>query len=268
MDKVYIVYTLRASDEEAPFYVGKTFEGSNRFMEHMGYALKKGSKTRTYGKIRSVLERNEEVLMDVMFRSSLEMDAIDHEQILIGELGRLCDGTGILTNHTAGGEGVSGLKMSAEAKKKMSDSKRRLYDSGVVANCSKSVTAFDNDGNILGVYDSTKKCDKALGLNPGCVACFLHGKTRRCIAGKYRVKEGIHSEPIEPLPLPRRNGKAVAVSVFTEAGDHLNTYPTFVDAEIDLGLTKGRIAKVMIWPHLPVIGKDGTKYKLKRVDII
>lgn len=266
MDKVYIVYTLRASDEEAPFYVGKTFEGSNRFMEHMGYALKKGSKTRTYGKIRSVLERDKEVLMDIVFRSVLEMDSIDREQALIGKLGRLCDGTGILTNHTAGGEGVSGLKMSEDSKKKMSESKLRMYEAGAVANCSKSVTVFDNDGNILGVYESTKRCDKALGLKPGRSGSFLHARAPRCIAGKYRVKEGIHSESIDPLPPPRRNGRAVAIAVFTEDGEHLKTYPTFVDAEIALGLVKGRIAKVMIQPHLPVVGKDGTKYKLKRVE--
>lgn len=85
-------------EDSTPYYVGK---GSR------ARAFRKGSPPRE----RIILEQH-----------AREEDAFEAECFLISFYGRKDNGTGILRNHTDGGEGVSGIEFSEETRVKMSAS--------------------------------------------------------------------------------------------------------------------------------------------------
>lgn len=86
------------------------------------YYVGKGRGKRVYSKARQIPAPKEKSRI-VFFKQNLtEEEAFQHEIYLISLYGRKDNGTGILRNLTDGGEGASGVIMSEETKRKMSES--------------------------------------------------------------------------------------------------------------------------------------------------
>lgn len=102
---IFYVYQLRDPRQEMPFYIGKGKKG--RAWSH----LKENPSDNSFKakKVRKLLKQGVTPLVEILHRNMGEADALAMEIKLIKEYGRLNNHTGILTNLTDGGEGVSGL---------------------------------------------------------------------------------------------------------------------------------------------------------------
>ena len=105
--KKFYVYQLRLENSDAPFYVGKG--SSDRVRAHFRPRSLK-SKSRKNSIIRRAIASGEKVMSDVLAENMSESDAFAMEVELIKKYGRRDNGTGILANHTDGGDGSSGVK--------------------------------------------------------------------------------------------------------------------------------------------------------------
>jgi len=117
--KVFYVYTLRVSNENAPFYVGK---GCGRRVDAHVVQAQSNHKSHKCAKIRKALSLGYDIITEKVFESHDEQECFDLERSLIQQYGRRDLGTGVLTNVTDGGEGASGCLASPETRQKLSAS--------------------------------------------------------------------------------------------------------------------------------------------------
>jgi hypothetical protein len=89
------------------------------------YYIGKGSKNRIYQNNGRPCNKPKDKSRIIFLKQNLtEEEAFKHEKYMIAVFGRKDLGTGILHNRTAGGEGSSGLVLSEETKKIMSEAKK------------------------------------------------------------------------------------------------------------------------------------------------
>jgi len=113
INAAYYTYVLINPLTNKPFYVGKGTE--QRYLDHFKEAIT--NKTRNKYKtntIKRILKENKQVVIDIVFTSDIESKCFEQEKHLIAKYGRKDNKTGILTNLTDGGEGVSGVDRSDE----------------------------------------------------------------------------------------------------------------------------------------------------------
>ena len=100
---------------DQPFYVGK---GSGmRWKDHITPSRLR-SKYQNWMKlavIRHIKESGAELKIEISNDMS-DTESLEQERRLISKYGRMCDGSGILTNLTLGGEGVSGFSPSQKTR--------------------------------------------------------------------------------------------------------------------------------------------------------
>ncbi len=108
--------------EYEPFYVGKG--KGNRLNEHLYIVKKENCKSennyRDY-KIRNILDENFKPIILKVEENLFEQEALNLEIWLIWAIGRANLHTGILTNLTDGGDGVSGRIISERERQRMID---------------------------------------------------------------------------------------------------------------------------------------------------
>lgn len=224
---MFYVYQLRADDEVAPFYIGKSFVGSKRLIEHLS-ECRNGGKTMKSCKIRSIQDRGACILEEVLFTFDTELEAHDKERELIAFYGRRDNRSGLLTNHTDGGEGIIGQVVSEETREKMSRAKigntinvGRIRED-MVERFSKPITAFAFDGTVVGHYSSSKAASDDLGVSYKNISDVLVGKkfcaqTKTKI--KYQFKFGTIVESIDLPTYNRGKGKVVQMTISGEIVD-------------------------------------------------
>jgi hypothetical protein len=93
------------------------------------YYVGKGTRKRAYETGDHGVKCPKELSRILVQEFPSELDAFETERFFISYYGRKDLGTGCLRNRTEGGEGVSGLKFSAESRKKLSESHKRLVRS-------------------------------------------------------------------------------------------------------------------------------------------
>jgi hypothetical protein len=102
----FYVYELIDPNTQQSFYVGKG--RYDRGWKHMilrnGVTYIAQNPHRAY-KIRSIINRGDQVLVNIVSSHISQKDAYASEQCLIEQYGRMSNNTGILTNITQGGEG-------------------------------------------------------------------------------------------------------------------------------------------------------------------
>ena len=101
--KFYTYAYLR--EDGTPYYIGK---GHGNRIHHTNHGINLPPRER-----RLILKDN-----------LTEEEAFRHEIYLIAVLGRKDEGTGMLRNRTAGGDGASGQVISEETRRKLSESKK------------------------------------------------------------------------------------------------------------------------------------------------
>lgn len=115
---IYYVYILIDPRSDMPFYVGKG--KGNRATAHMAKSSLR-AKTRKNGTIKSIIKEGKSPVIQYHATNLSEDDALRLEHHLIVEYGRRDLGTGILCNHTNGGEGFGIARtFSAEHRAKLS----------------------------------------------------------------------------------------------------------------------------------------------------
>ena len=121
---MFYVYLLVDPETNLPFYVGKG-KGDRAKSHFRPSSLKENTLKAT--KIKSIFSKNLEPEIMFICENLTEDQALKLEIAKIAEYGRKDLGTGILCNHTDGGEGPSnripwnkGKKFSDESRKKMS----------------------------------------------------------------------------------------------------------------------------------------------------
>lgn len=109
---MFYVYQLRRQDQDQPFYIGKG--QGNRMYEHLN-----GQDTNNLLKVNIIEKARREgvqILAEVLIETECEKEAFICETTIIKAFGRRENGTGILSNMTDGGEGVSGYKHTNETR--------------------------------------------------------------------------------------------------------------------------------------------------------
>lgn len=122
MDKnIFYVYQLRLDIESSPFYIGK---GKNRrAWEHLLPCCHSDDSHKS-NKIRKAYREDNIILVEFLRENVTEKQAHRLEKYWIAKVGRSDLGLGPLTNHTNGGDGVSGQIVSEETRLKLSIASR------------------------------------------------------------------------------------------------------------------------------------------------
>lgn len=173
-------------------------------------------------KISSILARGIEVFEEVLFEFETEQEANTKECELIALYGRRDNRTGMLTNHTDGGEGAVGYKHTEETKRIMSEKKLghkinlgRIRDDMVVR-FSKPITVFTIEGVVVGHYSSSKSASDALGVPYPNISDVLVGKKHSAMDKnrvKYQFKFGTIVDSIESPTYNRGKGKVIQLTL-------------------------------------------------------
>jgi hypothetical protein len=152
MSKFY-VYELWNPIKNQPFYVGKGHtKNTNKY-----YRLSVHLRQINYDKINNrhkanvisqILDSGFEIGHKVILETESEKLAMEKEKELIKFYGRRDKGTGILTNMTDGGEGLSGYKHTESHREKL-----RHNNPGAKV-LSKEIYAINPCGTIFNRYDS------------------------------------------------------------------------------------------------------------------
>jgi hypothetical protein len=89
------------------------------------YYIGKGSENRIYKRSKKCIKPPKDKSRIIYLKQNLtEEEAFKHEKYMITVLGRIDLGTGILHNRTDGGDGLSGIIISEETKRKMSEMRK------------------------------------------------------------------------------------------------------------------------------------------------
>jgi len=118
----YYVYHLIDPKDNIPFYVGKGY--GKRIYSHekeVKNGILPNQNRYLFNSIKEILNGGMDIIYEKVKENLNEKDAFLIEMLEIKKYGRKNDGSGILTNMTDGGEGMSGLKHSNDSKKKISD---------------------------------------------------------------------------------------------------------------------------------------------------
>jgi hypothetical protein len=105
---IWIVYEVWDVAAGQPFYVGKGTDVVEREKQHLKAAARKKNGPAFLKKLRAMRETGQAYEFRVVFKTTDEAAAFAKEAELIALYGRRDLGSGLLLNHTDGGQGASG----------------------------------------------------------------------------------------------------------------------------------------------------------------
>lgn len=117
---IYYVYLLIDPRNNKPFYVG--YGHGNRMYEHVQEAKRSKHRNLKLNKIRKIQSEGHDIIYNKILENISALEAKNKEIELIKHYGRFDLGTGILCNHTNGGDGV--IELSKEIREKMGEKQR------------------------------------------------------------------------------------------------------------------------------------------------
>lgn len=158
----FYVYQLRLETSEEPFYIGKGKAG--RISAHFTSSqLKKKSYKNNI--LNKAIKDGVQIIITKLHENITEQEAFDLEMHYIAMYGRIDLGTGILANHTDGGEGMSGYVPTKETKLKLSMSnvgQKRSEETKINISNSKKGKTIGHENHFSGKRhtEATKKIMK------------------------------------------------------------------------------------------------------------
>lgn len=169
---MYIIYGLKANDEDVIFYIGRRKEAYNRLKTHIYQSKRR--KTPCHKKICEILERDAELLEIILHDNLTQEDSFLIERKEISERGRIIKGEGPLVNVTSGGQGSS-VPFTEERKALMSkimkgNTNGRFTKGMKMGNNnapSKHTFVFNPDGEIISEHLSLAECERHYKIAKG-----------------------------------------------------------------------------------------------------
>lgn len=175
-----------------PFYVGKG--RGKRIKQHYNPGeLSRNTLKNT--KIKAIINSNLKPIEIYLYENSTESESLEREIELINLIGRLDIKTGILTNMTTGGDGVSGYIATDELKsirsKNGSGNKNHFYGQkhkeDTFKFISRQVYQMDLNNNIISEFKSIADAARQTTSNDNHIrdCCKGHRKTHNGFKWKY-----------------------------------------------------------------------------------
>lgn len=237
----FYVYQLRVENEELPFYIGKSFTGSKRYIEHCHEARCKTSPKYNFfksKKIRKTWRQGLVFVEEVLANFETEELALIVEAELIKKYGRRDNNTGILCNHTDGGEGGYGKIITEETKQKMSLAKkgnkinvgRKRPD--MKERWSKPLTMFSENGQVEQHFASLQECMDVTGIHKATISDCLNDKFHTATDNqgiKHQFRFGTLTEDITPVVRLIQN-KFGKIAQYDLKGNFVAEYSSVVEA--------------------------------------
>lgn len=204
-----------------PFYIGKG--SSKRSKEHiLPYMLRQ--KSIKASKIKAIIKDTGKLpLHERIYENITEQEAFDIEKAMIAHFGRLDTGSGILANHTDGGEGQSGTKGTKKPK---------LW---------RKVHQYTLDGSLVKSWDCIADIANELKIEPGNISTAIK---RKGTCGNHIWSYeflGAKIEAKEKWSMPTK----YSVIQKTLENKIVNTFSSALEAEKALGLRKGARNKIL-----------------------
>lgn len=131
LEPIYYTYVYRHPKTFKPFYVGKGKD--NRYLVHLNQSRYHNKRLHEY--IQKLEKQNLIPIIEKTLENVYSTQALAEEICLISVWGRKnYDKDGILLNHTKGGEGTEGFKMSEQARKNISEGTKNAMKDPVIRN--------------------------------------------------------------------------------------------------------------------------------------
>ena len=200
-----------------PFYIGKGTR--NRLDIHL-YKSMMNVKSIKNSIIKSIIEETGELPIHYKIYEKLdESESFDIETKLINHFGRLDNKSGILGNHTDGGEGQSGCLVPHIKK-------RKIY------------YQYDLDGNFIKKWNYGKDISNFYGTNSGNISTSIkrNGTWHNSIWSYEYLGEKIESKIKYQMPYKYENIKQID----KKTGVVIAVYSNADEAEIILGIKGSR----------------------------
>lgn len=248
--KKYVVYQLRAENSEREFYIGKTYEGSGRFRTHLNGTCE--ACVMCFRKISSLKSKGIKVVFEILGTFDKEEDALSLEIRLISEKGRLIDGSGYLTNITAGGEGSSGRPVSEESREKLS--KSLLSPSSKFQSIWDPVTAFTLKGEFVRVYQNMGRASYGLDIplvtgavSKACSGRHRYAKSRSGVL--YQFIKGVWLDDIPSQLRGKLYDRCGVILQYSLSGELIARYSNSMVAAESTGIRKDVIRYALTFPN-------------------
>lgn len=206
-----------------PFYVGKGRR--KRDVVHL-YPYMLNQKTIKNSTIKSILNEIGETPIHYRIYSGLtNEEAINIEIDFIKHFGRKDNGTGILANHTDGGEGANNF--SEDILKKIGNKKKKVYQYSLKGELIKEWNSITEVG---GEFNSPANISTAIKRD-GSYGGFLWS---------YEKYDKIHSKIKYQMPVKYENIKQIN----KKTGEIIHIFANALEAETELKLRKGARNKI------------------------
>ena len=200
-------------------------------------------------KIQKAWREGKRVIEEVLGVVDTEELAHTLEVTLIQKYGRRDVGSGILCNHTDGGEGSVGLKHTTESKQLMAKAKRgNTINAGrsrpdFAEKWKKPITMFTDGGIVVKHYASSIECVMDTNIHKATISDCLRGKlnTAKSPTGEvYQFRYGIIEDPI-PAVLRKQHRGIGTVLQKTKTGDIISIFRNSKEAERVTGISGSSI---------------------------
>jgi hypothetical protein len=231
MGKEYYVYMLldtrkpgkwcyqNKNFDYEPFYIGK---GKNkRFNEHFRPSALKQQTLKSRIINRIIIDTNDKPIIVKVFENLTEEESFINEIELINFFGRIDKGTGVLANHTDGGEGHSGCN------------KPKLFKR-------KEIFQYSLNGELIQKWDFITEAANSLGILSGNISTAI--KRKGTCGGFLWSYEENNFEPKIKYQMPIKYTNIKQIDLVTN--EIINIFDNALEIEKELNLPEGGRNKI------------------------
>jgi len=211
-------------------YIGQTTKKLyERIKEHI-YNSKRNSQYAIHKAIRKYGENN---FNWEIIDTATNRDELNDKEVYW--IGKYKSNSHLGYNMTDGGDGISGYKMSNEAKKKMSKSKIGKYSSGNHPRA-KSVIQLSTSGEFIGEFATSKDASNEFGGDFSGISKCCKGEINSMYGFIWIYKDDYNENNVSKrVEMYRNNGAKRSVCKFDKDGKYIETFNSLTEASLSVG---------------------------------